>query len=261
MNADEDKDVRIAKAKQRKMMSGSKVEHDRTYSMAVKGTSKKDPIQERGRTRSRQSPQDKRQRQRSRSYSPSPTRTFSDTMKKRQEPDKYGAVFGDNPYTVRTKKGFAFFTKNSTLSCFHPTPVTYRNVSYPTREHAYQSAKAIDAKNWEALIEINKAKTPGKAKGIGNDIKPSKKWGKIKADVMESIEMEFYKQHKDLRDQLLATDELELVEGSEDSYWGGGANLNSEIIKNGEETGQNMLGKKIMKVRADLKKMCALGAP
>ena len=261
MNADEDKEVRIAKAKQRKMLTESKTDPNKTYSMAVKETPKKDSEKERGRTRTKQASRDKRHRQGSRSYSPSPTRTSPLRMKKKQDTDKYSTIFGNNPYTIRTKKGYAFFTKNSTLSCFHPTPVTYRNVNYPTREHAYQSAKAIDAKNWEALIEINKAKTPGRAKQIGNDINPSKKWGKIKADVMESIEMEFYKQHKDMRDQLLATDDLELVEGSEDSFWGGGETLNSDIIKESKSTGLNMLGKKIMKVRADLKKMCALGAP
>ena len=261
MNADEDKDVRIAKAKQRKMMNENKIDPNKTYSMAVKETSKKATTQERGRSRTKQIPQDKQRRYGSRSYSPSPTRTSTHKARQQAEKDKYSAVFGNSPFTIRTKMGFAFFTKNSTLSCFHPTPVTYRNVEYPTREHAYQSAKAIDAKNWEALIEINKAKTPGRAKQIGNDINPSKRWGRIKADVMESIEMEFYKQHKDMREQLLATDELELVEGSEDSFWGGGANLDSDTIKESKSTGQNMLGKKIMKVRADMKKMCALGAP
>lgn len=71
---------------------------------------------------------------------------------------------------------------------------------------------------------------------------------------MRHIVSEKFKQHKDLRDKLLAMGQENLIEASLDSFWGAKATLNSKSIKDGSLTGANTLGKIITEVRAEIKR-------
>ena len=112
---------------------------------------------------------------------------------------------------------------------------------YPTVEHAYQAAKAKTTDNISRKA-IHAAKTPGKAKRIGNTIALRPNWYELRLEVMKYLLLQKFL-IPELRDKLLATGDEELVEGNwwGDIYWG---------ICRGK--GENKLGKLLMQIRSEI---------
>lgn len=125
------------------------------------------------------------------------------------------------------------------LSNFFTASVTYEGVDYPTVEHAFQAAKTLDL---EERDRIAKSPTPGKAKRLGQKVTLRSDWDKLRVSVMEELVRQKF-QKPSLRLRLLATEDVELVEGNlwGDVFWG---------VSNGQ--GRNELGKILMRVREDL---------
>ena len=87
---------------------------------------------------------------------------------------------------------------------------------------------------------------PMKAAEMGRDrsLPLRKDWEEVKDAVMEKAVMEKFKQNKEIREVLLSTDKESIVEKTtDDYYWGCG--------KDG--SGQNKLGKTLMRVREKLR--------
>jgi ribA/ribD-fused uncharacterized protein len=134
------------------------------------------------------------------------------------------------------------------FSNLYKRPIEFEGRMYPTAEHAYQAAKARK----EAVREwILSAPTPSllamAAHGLYTwDVAPD--WSQNKFDRMRRVLRAKFTQHEDLRELLLSTGELRLVEvGRVDNevnrVWG-------EIRRKG----LNMLGVLLMELRADLRK-------
>jgi ribA/ribD-fused uncharacterized protein len=129
----------------------------------------------------------------------------------------------------------------SWLSNFYPTPITYQNITYASVEHMYQAWKR-PAEDRAAYATIDKPKNA--AKGLN----PAGWHTGIKQAIMlEALKLKF--QHRDLREKLLATKDIELIEGNQwhDNYWG-----NCTCYKCITIHGENMLGKMLMKLRDTL---------
>jgi N-glycosidase YbiA len=111
---------------------------------------------------------------------------------------------------------------------------------YKTTEHAYQAAKTLDKKMRK---QIQEAATPGDAKRLGNKITLRPNWDKLKIEVMETVCRQKFFLNSEYRKKLLATGNEELVEGNTwgDKFWGKVGN-----------TGQNWLGRILMKIRKEL---------
>ncbi len=117
-----------------------------------------------------------------------------------------------------------------------------------TAEHAYQAGKAAKkaVREW-VLSAPNPALVAMAAQGLYSwDVVPN--WANIKFDRMRRVLFAKYRQHEDLRVLLLSTGEARLVESAKTNnavnrLWG-------EV--NGK--GENMLGKLLMEVRAELRK-------
>jgi|SRR5271166_4969569 len=111
-----------------------------------------------------------------------------------------------------------------------------------TIEHAYQAQKCLLPAEYDAIHQATRAND---ARLLGQKVQMREHWDDIHKDrVMEECLRAKFLQHKDLRDQLMATGTEELIEDSQvDWYWG--------IGKDG--TGKNMLGKLLMKIREELK--------
>jgi len=127
------------------------------------------------------------------------------------------------------------------LSNFYSSPLQLEGIIYPTIEHAFQAMKTKDKNK---RIEISKLQTPGEAKRAGRKVKLREDWEKIKLEVMEFLVRLKFKNYIDLKNELLATDNAELIEGNwwNDRFWG--------ICKG---RGENNLGKILMKVRDELR--------
>lgn len=108
-------------------------------------------------------------------------------------------------------------------------------------EAPYQAQKTFVQSEQD---EIWAAKTSNESRLLGQKVTFRPDWDKVKDQVMYECCLAKYLQHHDLRTQLLATGDEELVEDSPvDSYWGCG--------KDG--SGKNMLGKVLMRIRTELK--------
>lgn len=127
------------------------------------------------------------------------------------------------------------------FSNFAPYSVDLDGRHWPTVEHYYQAQKFSDS----GLVEqIRNAPTPGRAKRMGRGTKPRPDWEAIRDDVMYRAVKVKFEQHDRLRELLVSTDDLELVEHSpHDSYWGDGGN----------GSGKNMLGRILMRVRDEIR--------
>lgn len=108
-------------------------------------------------------------------------------------------------------------------------------------EAPYQACKTDIAAEADLIW---KAATPREARDLGQKVAIRLDWDYVKDKIMYECCLAKFTQHHDLRTQLLATGDEELVEDSPvDSYWGCG--------KDG--TGKNMLGKTLMRIRGELK--------
>ncbi len=121
--------------------------------------------------------------------------------------------------------------------------IQLRGKSWPTTEHFFQAMKFEDRKYQEG---IRKANSPMLAARMGRDRKRKlrRDWERVKVGIMrEAVEAKF-RQHVELREMLLATEDARLVEHTDnDDFWGDG----------GDGSGRNELGRILMAVRDALK--------
>lgn len=127
------------------------------------------------------------------------------------------------------------------LSNFWECEIIYEDISYPSVEHAYQAAKAVDS---QVKKKIATASTPGKAKREGQKAIKVLDWDNKKFSIMKTLVTYKFTTHEDLKQKLLETGEQQLIEGNtwKDVYWG---------VCDG--IGDNNLGKILMEIRDNLK--------
>ena len=129
------------------------------------------------------------------------------------------------------------------LSNFYPATVVFESLTYPTAEHAYQSAKTTDMTQRRRIAALA---TPADAKREGRALSPQRPdWEQVKFDVMERVVRDKFTRNDDLREKLLATGDAYLEEGNTwgDRIWG---------VYQGQ--GENRLGKILMKIRDELRR-------
>lgn len=126
------------------------------------------------------------------------------------------------------------------LSNFHPAPLMYHGIAYPTSEHAFQAAKTL---NENSQMNISILGTPAEAKRYGKTVQMRPDWYEIRIEVMAEVVRAKFMQNPSLKEKLLATDDVIIEEGNTwgDTFWG---------ICKGE--GENHLGKILMNLRNDL---------
>lgn len=128
------------------------------------------------------------------------------------------------------------------LSNFYPSKFTHMGMEYPSVEHAYQSSKTEDEKEFWDIIHAPYARI---AKKKGSEILYKRKdFNIIKLGIMSIYVHCKFSQNEDLKTKLLETGDEEIIETNYwgDTYWG---------VCNG--VGKNHLGKILMKVRRNLK--------
>nr|QYA18557.1 NADAR protein [Clandestinovirus] len=125
------------------------------------------------------------------------------------------------------------------FSNFALYPVTIQGKTYKTTEHYFQSQKFVGTTSENDVID---APTPAAAAAIGRDRKRPLRpdWEQVKDDVMRVAVLAKFQQYTKLKDILLATGDVQIVEHTKkDKYWGDG----------GDGTGLNRLGQILMQVR------------
>jgi len=149
------------------------------------------------------------------------------------------------------------------LSNFFPATLIWKDVEFPTSEHAYQWAKTLIPEEQDYILyniqdngngPVKSPTTPGQAKRRGTEVHLRDDWNQIKVEVMREILLAKFTQNWGLRQKLLATEDAFLIEGNtwHDNYWG------SCVCKPCGNKGSNVLGALLMSVRTALKGPSAL---
>lgn len=129
------------------------------------------------------------------------------------------------------------------FSNFAPYPITLKEKVWPTSEHYFQAQKFAETEHEEA---IRLAKSPLVAARMGRSRQRPLRgdWDEVKDAVMLAALRAKFTQHADLRETLLATGDVLIVEHrARDTYWGDGP----------DGSGPNMLGLLLMRVREELR--------
>lgn len=155
-------------------------------------------------------------------------------------------------YTVWDDKNVkGFFEQYRFLSNFHLCDVYFEGIVYPSSEHAYMSAKTHNtqikdkfSKDFNGLA--GGILTPREARNLGQTIELRPDWEEVKYDMMLAIVFDKFWRNKDIQKLLLDTGDKYLEETNHwnDVFWG---------YSWQKQTGQNNLGKILMKVREILK--------
>jgi ribA/ribD-fused uncharacterized protein len=115
-------------------------------------------------------------------------------------------------------------------------------------ESEYQSAKCVESAEAARIIKMS----PGNAKRAGRRVAIRPDWNDVRVEIMRSFVERKFADHTGLLRLLLATGNVELVEGNNwgDRFWG--------RVDNGYGTGENWLGKILMETRVLLEKRALL---
>src|SRR3972149_7316486 len=113
--------------------------------------------------------------------------------------------------------------------------------TFPTSESAFQVQKSPNDKDY---IEKQKtAKNPAYSKIIGRHCKLREDWNEVRDKIMYKVVWYKFQQHPDIKQVLINSGLRPLYEHTHnDSYWGDG----------GDGSGQNKLGRILMKIREKL---------
>lgn len=132
------------------------------------------------------------------------------------------------------------------LSNFWETDIVLGNTVFPTAEHAFQAAKAVDQP--DIYEEIVNASSPKKAKRKGKKPDLPENWYENKKYVMANVVTAKFSQNPELRRRLIDTGDTPLVELNSwgDTYWG---------AKKSNGEGKNALGVILMETRSTLKEL------
>lgn len=126
------------------------------------------------------------------------------------------------------------------LSNFYEKKVTYQGLTFRNNEAAFQAMKCPE--RMKEFCNLN----PSAAKRLGRSVKLRTDWEEIKETIMYEICMAKFSQHPDLARKLIDTGDGLLVEGN---FWG------DRVWGVCDGTGNNKLGKILMKIRSKLKEM------
>ena len=129
------------------------------------------------------------------------------------------------------------------LSNFHVQGFEYRDYYFSSSEHAYQAEKV----EWGGKMfdRIRQAPTCKEARALGQRVVLGPDWEQRKLQVMYDVCLQKFTQNDDMKQTLLATEDLELVEFAPwgDRFWG----VDKDLV------GENNLGKILMRIRVELK--------
>jgi N-glycosidase YbiA len=151
-------------------------------------------------------------------------------------------------YFYKVDAPYGCFSNFSPHPIFVPSDDTDELVGkhWPTVEHYYQAHKFHGTKFAYLMAQIQAASTPELAAKIGRncDYQPHPDWDRCKCEIMYRAVWQKFSTHLDIRQVLLDTSDAEIVEDSPvDCFWGCGR----------DRTGENHLGRILMRVRAELK--------
>ncbi|MCW9681032.1 NADAR domain-containing protein [Dolichospermum planctonicum UHCC 0167] len=134
------------------------------------------------------------------------------------------------------------------FSNFSAHGINIEGTYWPTVEHYYQAQKFVGSPDAPIISLIHAAATPEQAAALGRCHSRCLRldWELVKTQVMRVGVLQKFMTHADIREILLLTGDNILIEDSPiDYFWGCGA----------DGTGENYLGKILMSVRGEIRRI------
>lgn len=128
------------------------------------------------------------------------------------------------------------------LSNFAAYQVLYNDRQWMTAEHAYQAQKFTDKDIQDLIYQCPSAYAAKDLARQHKDLVPDN-WHEINVSIMKEILSAKLEQHQHIREKLRSSGDKELIEDSDDQFWGRGRDKN----------GKNQLGKLWMQLRNEIK--------
>lgn len=134
------------------------------------------------------------------------------------------------------------------LSNFSPSKIEYDGYTYENAEAAFHAQKNSST-FYKHMMQFQDASM---AKKEGRRIRLREDWEEVKDSIMYEVVKAKFTQNKLLREELLATKDMVLIEENtwHDNYWGV---CSCNRCKNKIHVSSNNLGKILMKVREELR--------
>ena len=151
----------------------------------------------------------------------------------------------------------AFFGKWSPLSNFHPCKFKVQGQEFNCAEQFLQHSKATFFDDDETAHKIMLTKSPAKMAALGHRVKHFKQedWEAMAAEIVERGIWAKFSQNSKLAKYLLQTGDKHLLEANgKGGYWGTTLSLkDSDVLTKVDYSGDNNLGKILIRVRNNLK--------
>jgi len=136
------------------------------------------------------------------------------------------------------------------MSNFYRCDIRYKDLTYKSSEAAWQAQKTLD----EEVRKTFQFMTSAESKRAGRKVTLRPDWESVKYSIMVDVLTAKFSQNVQLLNWLMLTGEEQLLEnttGWHDNTWG---DCSCPKCKN--ITGQNLLGKALMEVRASFAPVC-----
>ncbi|KAJ7140418.1 hypothetical protein C8R46DRAFT_921430 [Mycena filopes] len=126
-----------------------------------------------------------------------------------------------------------------------PHPIIYNARKYPTAEHLFQALKYVEHRPdiAERIRTISKSGNKAYHYSMTQLKHQHPDWDRMRTAKMEIVHWHKFSQHRNLKQQLLATGDAELVHYTTNEFWGVGR----------DDRGRNELGKALERVRRSLR--------
>lgn len=148
--------------------------------------------------------------------------------------------------------GITYRGRESIFSNFYPAPFEIDEVRYNSVEQYYQHCKAVACNNLERARKIMICTDPRRIKELGDGIRNDADWLPNRVLTLHTGVMAKFHQNPDLAIALISTGPVKLYEATTDKFFGCGIGLQSKKWDKREWIGENVAGRIVMKVRAEL---------
>jgi ribA/ribD-fused uncharacterized protein len=159
--------------------------------------------------------------------------------------------------TNEIEKYYFFFGRFNVFSNWNMTGFSYKNYKFCCNEQFLMYCKACLFGDSAIADKILRSEDPAEHKRLGRLVKcfDEKLWASKREHYMYTGLMAKFSQNQPAYFQLMTTGDLTLVEAARyDSVWGVGLAESDPLIKDPKNwRGLNLLGKSLMRVRAELK--------
>ena len=148
------------------------------------------------------------------------------------------------------------YEENGYLSNWYESPFVIDDFRYLHVEQYIMAQKAKLFHDAEKYTAILRATTPQECKALGRDVKPFsfQTWSEVRYDILKAGVYAKFAQNPDLNERLFYTGNSILSEASpkDDTYGLGISAAKAATMSPDEWPGENLLGKALMEVRAEL---------